>query len=99
MNGGFIFDIKFFYVDWINIGFKCVQVLCYGMLGVFGLEVWGLYKDKDYIYLIILQVVCDVGVNLVQCGSCVYVINILELGWILLFLLGIYIGDGMLVDY
>ena len=49
MNGGPIPDIKFFHVDWINIGSKKVQALRHGMSGAPGLEIWGPYEDKDYI--------------------------------------------------
>jgi vanillate/3-O-methylgallate O-demethylase len=99
MNGGPIPDIKFFHVDWINIGSKRVQALRHGMSGAPGLEVWGPYKDKDYIHSTILQAARDVGVNLVQCGSRAYATNTLESGWIPSPLPGIYTGDGMLADY
>lgn len=99
MNGGPIPDIKFFHVDWINIGSKRVQALRHGMSGAPGLEVWGPYKDKDYIHSTILQAARDAGVNLVQCGSRAYATNTLESGWIPSPLPGIYTGDGMLADY
>jgi vanillate/3-O-methylgallate O-demethylase len=95
MNGGPIPDIKFFHVDWINIGSKKVQALRHGMSGAPGLEVWGPYKDKDYIHSTILQAARDAGVNLVQCGSRAYSTNTLESGWIPSPLPGIYTGDGM----
>jgi vanillate/3-O-methylgallate O-demethylase len=99
MNGGPIQDIKFFHVDWINIGSKKVQALRHGMSGAPGLEVWGPYKDKDYIHSTILQAARDAGVDLVQCGSRAYSTNTLESGWIPSPLPGIYTGDGMLADY
>jgi vanillate/3-O-methylgallate O-demethylase len=99
MNGGPIPDIKFFHVDWINIGSKKVQALRHGMSGAPGLEVWGPYKDKDYIHSTILQAARDAGVDLVQCGSRAYSTNTLESGWIPSPLPGIYTGDGMLADY
>lgn len=99
MNGGPIPDIKFFHVDWINIGSKKVQALRHGMSGAPGLEIWGPYKDKDYIHSTILQAARDAGVNLVQCGSRAYSTNTLESGWIPSPLPGIYTGDGMLADY
>ncbi|HMO06559.1 MAG TPA: aminomethyltransferase family protein [Paracoccaceae bacterium] len=99
MNGGPIPDIKFFHVDWINIGSKRVQALRHGMSGAPGLEIWGPYKDKDYIHSTILQAARDAGVNLVQCGSRAYSTNTLESGWIPSPLPGIYTGDGMLADY
>ena len=99
MNGGPVQDIKFFHVAWINIGSKKVQALRHGMSGAPGLEVWGPYKDKDYIHATILQAAKDAGVNLVQCGSRAYSTNTLESGWIPSPLPGIYTGDGMLADY
>lgn len=99
MNGGPIPEIKFFHVDWINIGSKKVQALRHGMSGAPGLEVWGPYKDKDYVHSAILQAARDAGVNLVQCGSRAYSTNTLESGWIPSPLPGIYTGDGMLKDY
>jgi len=99
MNGGPIPEIKFFHVDWINIGSKKVQALRHGMSGAPGLEVWGPYKDKDYIHSTILQAAKDAGVALVQCGSRAYSTNTLESGWIPSPLPGIYTGDGMLKDY
>ena len=99
MNGGPIPDIKFFHVDWINIGSKKVQALRHGMSGAPGLEVWGPYEDKHYIHSTILQAAKDAGVDLVQCGSRAYSTNTLESGWIPSPLPGIYTGDGMLADY
>ncbi|MAC76977.1 MAG: glycine cleavage system protein T [Rhodobacteraceae bacterium] len=99
MNGGPIPDIKFFHVDVINIGSKKGQALRHGMSGAPGLEVWGPYKDKDYIHSTILQAARDAGVNLVQCGARAYSTNTLESGWIPSPLPGIYTGDGMLKDY
>jgi len=69
------------------------------MSGAPGLEVWGPYKDKDYILSTILQAARDAGVNLVQCGSRAYSTNTLESGWIPSPLPGIYTGDCMLKDY
>ena len=99
MNGGPIPDIKFFHVDVINIGSKKVQALRHGMSGAPGLEVWGPYKDKEYIHSTILEAARDAGVKLVQCGARAYSTNTLESGWIPSPLPGIYTGDGMLKDY
>ena len=99
MNGGPVPDIKFFHVDWINIGSKKVQALRHGMAGSPGLEVWGPYKDKEYIHSTILEAARNAGVDLVQCGSRAYSTNTLESGWIPSPLPGIYTGDGMLADY
>ena len=99
MHGGPIPDIKFFHVDWINVGSKRVQALRHGMSGAPGLEIWGPYADKHYIHSTILQAARDAGVNLVPCGSRAYSTNTLESGWIPSPLPGIYTGDGMLKDY
>lgn len=69
------------------------------MSGAPGLEVWGPYKDKDYIHSTILQAARDAGVNLVACGSRAYSTNTLESGWIPSPLPGIYTGEGMTADY
>jgi vanillate/3-O-methylgallate O-demethylase len=99
MNGGPVQDIKFFHVDWINVGSKRVQALRHGMSGAPGLEIFGPYKDKDYIHSTVLQAARDAGVNLVQCGSRAYSTNTLESGWIPSPLPGIYTGDDMLAEY
>ena len=99
MNGGPIPDIKFFHVDWINIGSKRVQALRHGMSGAPGLEVWGPYEDKSYVLNTILQAAEDAGVDLVRCGSRAYSTNTLESGWIPSPLPGIYTGDGMMEEY
>ncbi len=99
MNGGPVPDIKFFHVDWINIGSKKVQALRHGMSGAPGLEIWGPYKDRDYIHSVIMESAAKAGVDLVQCGSRAYSTNTLESGWIPSPLPGIYTGDGMLKAY
>lgn len=99
MNGGPVQDIKFFHVDWINVGSKKVQALRHGMSGAPGLEIWGPYDDKHYINSTILEAAAEAGVDLVQCGSRAYSTNTLESGWIPSPLPGIYTGDGMMAEY
>jgi len=99
MNGGPIPDIKFFHVEWINIGSKKFQALRHGMSGAPGLEVWGPYADKHYIQSVILEAAAKVGVDLVQCGSRAYSTNTLESGWIPSPLPGIYTGEGIMSEY
>jgi vanillate/3-O-methylgallate O-demethylase len=99
INGGPVPDVKFFHVDWINIGSRRVQALRHGMAGAPGLEVWGPYADKHYIQTTIMQAAEDVGVDLRLVGSRAYSTNTLESGWIPSPLPGIYTGDGMLKDY
>lgn len=99
INGGPVPDVKFFHVDWINVGSKRVQALRHGMAGAPGLEIWGPYADKHYIRSTILQAARDVGVDLRQVGSRAYSTNTLESGWIPSPLPGIYTGDGMMQEY
>jgi vanillate/3-O-methylgallate O-demethylase len=99
LNRGPIPDIKFFHVDWINIGSKKVRALRHGMSGAPGLEIWGPYEDKSYVLSCILDAAKEAGVDLVRCGSRAYSTNTLESGWIPSPLPGIYTGDGMLAEY
>ena len=99
INGGPVPDVKFFHVDWINVGSRRVQALRHGMAGAPGLEIWGPYADKHYIQSTILEAARDVGVDLHLVGSRAYSTNTLESGWIPSPLPGIYSGDGMLQDY
>ena len=99
INGGPIPDIKFFHVDWINVGSKRVQALRHGMAGAPGLEIWGPYADKHYVRSVIMEAARDIGVNLVPVGSRAYSTNTLESGWIPSPLPGIYTGDGMMKEY
>ena len=99
MNGGPIPEVKFFHVDWINVGSRRVQALRHGMAGAPGLEVWGPYADKHYVQTTIMQAAQDAGVDLRLVGSRAYSTNTLESGWIPSPLPGIYSGDGMLKDY
>jgi vanillate/3-O-methylgallate O-demethylase len=99
MNGGPIPKVKFFHVDWINIGSRKVQALRHGMAGAPGLEVWGPYAEKHYIQTTIMEAAEAAGVDLRLVGSRAYSTNTLESGWIPSPLPGIYSGDGMLKDY
>jgi vanillate/3-O-methylgallate O-demethylase len=99
VNGSPVPDIKFFHVDWINVGSRRVQALRHGMAGAPGLEIWGPYADKHYIQSTVLQAARDAGVNLQLVGSRAYSTNTLESGWIPSPLPGIYTGDGMLQEY
>lgn len=99
INGGPVPDVKFFHVDWINVGNRRVQALRHGMAGAPGLEIWGPYEDKHYVRSQILEAAIDLGVDLVQVGSRAYSTNTLESGWIPSPLPGIYSGDGMMQEY
>ncbi|WP_428099890.1 vanillate/3-O-methylgallate O-demethylase [Candidatus Rariloculus sp.] len=99
INGGPVPDVKFFHVDWINVGSRRVQALRHGMAGAPGLEIWGPYADKHYIQSTILEAARDLGVDIHLVGSRAYSTNTLESGWIPSPLPGIYSGDGMLQEY
>jgi vanillate/3-O-methylgallate O-demethylase len=99
VNGGPVPEIKFFNVDWINVGSRRVRALRHGMAGAPGLEIWGPYADKHYIQSTVLQAAREAGVDLQLVGSRAYSTNTLESGWIPSPLPGIYSGDGMLQDY
>lgn len=99
INGGPVQDIKFFHVDWINVGSKKVQALRHGMAGAPGLEIWGPYEDKAYVLSVILEAARETGVDLRRVGSRAYSTNTLESGWIPSPLPGIYTGGGMLAEY
>ena len=99
INGGPIPDIKFFHVDWINVGSKRVQALRHGMAGAPGLEIWGPYTDKHYVRSVIMEAAKELGIDLLPVGSRAYSTNTLESGWIPSPLPGIYTGDGMMADY
>ncbi len=99
VNRGSLPDIKFFHVDWINVGSRKARALRHGMSGAPGLEIWGPYEDKGYIRSTILDAARDCGVDLVPCGSRGYSTNTLESGWIPSPLPGIYTGGGMLEAY
>ncbi|WP_338529106.1 vanillate/3-O-methylgallate O-demethylase [Nitratireductor thuwali] len=99
MHGGPLPDIKFFHVDWINIGSRRVQALRHGMAGAPGLEIWGPYAEKDEIRDAILNAAEEAGVDLHQVGSRAYSTNTLESGWIPSPLPAIYTGDGIMKEY
>ncbi len=99
IDGGPVPDVKFFHVDWINVGSKRVRAFRHGMAGAPGLEIWGPYADKHYVQSTILEAARDIRVDLRQVGSRAYSTNTLESGWIPSPLPGIYTGDGLLQDY
>jgi len=99
MNGGPVQDIKFFHVDWINVGSRRVQALRHGMAGAPGLEIWGPYADKHYIQTTIQQAARDAGVDMRLVGARAYSTNTLESGWIPSPLPAIYTGGGIMQDY
>ena len=80
LNGGPIPEIKFFFMDEINIGGRKVRALRHGMAGEPGLEIWGPYEQYEEIRGIILEAGKEFG--LIPVGSRAYASNTLESGWI-----------------
>jgi len=80
LNGGPIPDIKFFFMDRINIAGRKVRALRHGMAGAPGLEIWGPWAEREEIRQAIVDAGKDFG--LVQVGSRAYATNTLESGWI-----------------
>jgi len=93
LNGGPLPDIKFFNIDYINIGGRKVRALRHGMAGAPGLEIWGPYADGDFIRETILEAGREFG--LTQVGSRAYASNTLESGWIPSPLPAVYTRDNM----
>ena len=93
LNGGPIADIKFFNMDYINIGGRKVRALRHGMAGAPGLEIWGPYEEGIEIRETIAEAGREFGLTLV--GSRAYATNTLESGWIPSPLPAVYTGDAM----
>jgi len=93
LNGGPIPDIKFFNMDYINIGGQKVRALRHGMAGAPGLEIWGPYADREKVKDVILAAGEEFG--LVQVGARAYATNTLESGWIPSPLPAVYSGEKM----
>ncbi|MCG6856901.1 MAG: aminomethyltransferase family protein [Salaquimonas sp.] len=91
VNGGPIPDVKFFFMDYINIAGRKVRCLRHGMAGAPGLEIWGPYEEGDEIRSAILEAGKELG--LVQVGSRAYATNTLESGWIPSPLPAVYTGE------
>ncbi|MEO8115049.1 MAG: aminomethyl transferase family protein [Phenylobacterium sp.] len=90
LNGGPFPDIKFFWMDAINIAGRRVRALRHGMAGAPGLEVWGPYEEGEEIRAAIVEAGKDFG--LMQVGARAYATNTLESGWIPSPLPAIYTG-------
>jgi len=93
LNKGPIPEVKFFRMDYINIGGKKVRALRHGMAGAPGLEIWGPYEDRDFIRDTILKEGEEFGI--VPVGSRAYASNTCESGWIPSPLPAVYTGDSM----
>ena len=95
MNGGPVPNIKFFHVDWINVGGRKVHAFRHGMAGAPGLEIWGPYAEKDEVRAAVLKAASEAGVDLRQSGARAYSTNTLESGWIPSPLPAIYSGEEL----
>ena len=93
LNGGPLPDIKFFNMDYINIGGRKVRALRHGMAGAPGLEIWGPYEEGEEIRAAIVEAGREFG--LAQVGSRAYATNTLESGWIPSPLPAVYTGEKM----
>ncbi|MBV8843061.1 MAG: aminomethyltransferase family protein [Bryobacterales bacterium] len=80
LNGGPVPDIKFFFMDRINVAGRKVRALRHGMAGAPGLEIWGPYEEREEIRAAIVAAGRDYG--LYEVGSRAYATNTLESGWI-----------------
>lgn len=93
LNGGPFADIKFFHMDYINIGKRKVRALRHGMAGAPGLEIWGPYEEYLEVRDVILEAGKEFGIKAV--GARAYATNTLESGWIPSPLPAVYTGDEM----
>ncbi|HYK60883.1 MAG TPA: hypothetical protein VEV85_15740, partial [Bryobacteraceae bacterium] len=86
-------EIKFFFMDAINIAGRRVRALRHGMAGAPGLEVWGPYEEREEIRAAIVEAGKDFGLR--QVGNRAYATNTLESGWIPSPLPAVYTGEKM----
>lgn len=93
LNGAPLPEVKFFNMDYINIGGRRVRCLRHGMAGAPGLEVWGPYNEREEIREIIVEAGRELGI--VQVGARAYATNTLESGWIPSPLPAVYTGAKM----
>ena len=93
LNGGPVPEVKFFNMDYLNIGGRKVRCLRHGMAGAPGLEIWGPYEEREEIREIIVAAGRDFGI--VQVGARAYATNTLESGWIPSPLPAVYTGKKM----
>jgi len=93
LNGEPLPQIKFFHMDWINIGGRKVRALRHGMAGAPGLEIWGPYEQREEVRAAILAAGAEFGLRPV--GSRAYASNTLESGWIPSPLPAVYSGESM----
>ena len=93
VHGGPVPDVKFFHMDYINVGGRKVRALRHGMAGAPGLEIWGPYEEREEVREIIVEAGREFG--LLQVGTRAYSTNALESGWIPSPLPAVYTGEKM----
>jgi vanillate/3-O-methylgallate O-demethylase len=93
VNGGPVPDVKFFHMDYLNVGGRKVRALRHGMAGAPGLEIWGPYEEGEEVREIIVEAGREFG--LLQVGTRAYATNALESGWIPSPLPAVYTGEKM----
>src|ERR1051325_3118837 len=93
LNGGPIPDVKFFFLDFINVKGKKVRALRHGMAGAPGLEIWGPYAEREEIRAAIVAAGKEFGLK--EVGSRAYATNTCESGWIPSPLPAVYTGEKM----
>jgi vanillate/3-O-methylgallate O-demethylase len=93
VHGGPVPDVKFFHMDYLNVGGRKVRALRHGMAGVPGLEIWGPYEEGEEVREIIVEAGREFG--LLQVGTRAYATNALESGWIPSPLPAVYTGEKM----
>ena len=85
--------LKFFHMTRFKIAGKDVRALRHGMSGEPGLELWGPWKDNDFVQAGLLEAGKKHG--MVQVGGRAYHTNALESGWLPRPLPAIYSGEKM----
>jgi len=93
LNGGPLEQVKFFHMDYMEVGGEKVHTLRHGMAGAPGLEIWGPYDSYEKVRNTILEAGAEFGLEPV--GSRAYSSNTLESGWIPSPLPAIYTGEEM----
>ena len=93
VTGGSLPEIKFFNMDWVEIGGCRVRALHHGMSGAPGLELFGPWADGETVRAAIVEAGHEFGLR--QVGSRVYATNTLESGWIPCPLPAIFTGEEM----
>jgi vanillate/3-O-methylgallate O-demethylase len=93
VHGGKLEQLKFFHMDYMNIGGRKVRTLRHGMAGAPGLEIWGPYEEREEIREAIVEAGREFGLH--QVGARAYATNTLESGWIPSPLPAVYTGEKM----